>query len=187
MCKNFAETGHCRYGPRCRFAHGPRELVKGSVTNCFRKRKCNSYWEHGFCSYGTRCQFAHEDSVWESKLVLLGVNSILDISSRHTQGRLFKFLTGWQHMISLKIYLSNKRNKSCNFEKWILFMNLLFWMLIYFMRLSRSSIDAELQASKHYGQEASLLSRFEIIVSKQQEVIQSLQSEVLLLKSYISL
>ena len=27
MCKNFKETGNCKYGDRCLFAHGDHELI----------------------------------------------------------------------------------------------------------------------------------------------------------------
>lgn len=30
MCKNFRETGACRYGDKCLFAHGNHELTKSS-------------------------------------------------------------------------------------------------------------------------------------------------------------
>jgi len=28
MCKNWRETGNCRYGDKCLFAHGKHELTK---------------------------------------------------------------------------------------------------------------------------------------------------------------
>jgi len=28
LCRTFKETGHCRYGNKCHFAHGPQELRK---------------------------------------------------------------------------------------------------------------------------------------------------------------
>lgn len=32
MCKNFRETGSCKYGDRCLFAHGAHELINRGGT-----------------------------------------------------------------------------------------------------------------------------------------------------------
>lgn len=32
MCKNFRETGTCKYGDRCLFAHGDHELINRGAT-----------------------------------------------------------------------------------------------------------------------------------------------------------
>lgn len=49
MCKNFSENGFCRYGKKCRFAHGSNDLKKfnESKTNYYRTKKCQSFWVQG--------------------------------------------------------------------------------------------------------------------------------------------
>ena len=61
LCKRFQESGDCRYGVKCQFAHGLHEL-----RNLFRHPKyktiqCKSYLASGTCPYGTRCRFVHEN------------------------------------------------------------------------------------------------------------------------------
>ena len=36
MCRNFMETGLCKYGRVCQFAHGWKELKKYSFCICYR-------------------------------------------------------------------------------------------------------------------------------------------------------
>eukprot|EP00347_Sterkiella_histriomuscorum_P009346 403341566 len=63
MCKNWIEIGVCRYGNKCQFAHGNRELnEKLQPTNAKYKSKiCTTFQERLFCPYGKRCLFKHED------------------------------------------------------------------------------------------------------------------------------
>ena len=35
MCRNYMETGKCKYGRVCQFAHGMKELIKYSLCVCF--------------------------------------------------------------------------------------------------------------------------------------------------------
>ena len=64
--------GFCYYGDKCRFAHGKQELVKLTVNQKTKNRKCNGYWRRGYCNYGARCQFGHEIKNGKSeKLVIM--------------------------------------------------------------------------------------------------------------------
>ena len=73
LCKNFSERGHCRYGDKCRFAHGYQELKSVRNSNDhYRQRKCKGFWENNHCKYGRRCQFSHHQGLdWVDKLVLV--------------------------------------------------------------------------------------------------------------------
>lgn len=70
LCKNWIEKGKCRYSVRCRFAHGPHELVK-SVTKPekteYKSKLCVNFHTHNFCPYGVRCSFIHEDGKVSSR------------------------------------------------------------------------------------------------------------------------
>mmetsp|Transcript_7979 Transcript_7979/g.18503 ORF Transcript_7979/g.18503 Transcript_7979/m.18503 type:complete len:439 (-) Transcript_7979:183-1499(-) len=74
MCRNF-QTGGCKYGDRCNFAHGPDEMVgiakkekkggkgdKGGEKDVFKTRLCSTFLEKGSCWYGAACSFAHGKS-----------------------------------------------------------------------------------------------------------------------------
>ncbi|EIE76095.1 hypothetical protein RO3G_00799 [Rhizopus delemar RA 99-880] len=58
-CRNWDETGSCRYGKRCRYAHGPEELRAVPRSSQYKTKACRSYHEKGACPYGVRCTFKH--------------------------------------------------------------------------------------------------------------------------------
>ena len=65
LCNKFSETGSCRYGMICRFAHGRHELkkdvrvVKGVTWKTYL---CRNYHGHTTCPYGKRCHFIHDET-----------------------------------------------------------------------------------------------------------------------------
>jgi hypothetical protein len=60
MCRSWTETGTCRYGPRCQFAHGAEELRPRQRGRNYKTKACRSWEETGACPYGKRCQFLHD-------------------------------------------------------------------------------------------------------------------------------
>ncbi|KAF1801543.1 hypothetical protein FB192DRAFT_1248677, partial [Mucor lusitanicus] len=58
-CRNWEEKGHCRYGKRCRYAHGREELRPILRSNQYKTKICKAYHDNGSCSYGIRCTFIH--------------------------------------------------------------------------------------------------------------------------------
>ena len=62
MCKNWIESGRCRYGSKCQFAHGYHELVgKAPQNNRYKSKLCSTFQTQFYCPYGKRCLFRHED------------------------------------------------------------------------------------------------------------------------------
>ncbi|XP_054155883.1 mRNA decay activator protein ZFP36-like [Oppia nitens] len=60
MCKNFVESGVCRFNDRCFYAHALHELRP--TTYRHRKHKtqlCRPFHTDGFCEFGARCAFIH--------------------------------------------------------------------------------------------------------------------------------
>lgn len=53
------ETGACRYGPKCQFAHGEHELRPVLRHPKYKTEICRNYEETGTCPYGSRCRFVH--------------------------------------------------------------------------------------------------------------------------------
>ena len=63
ICRNWRKYGTCRYGKKCSFAHGTRELRRSKKINRSWKRvKCTHFWEQGSCPYGERCFYIHNES-----------------------------------------------------------------------------------------------------------------------------
>lgn len=62
MCKNFQETGKCKYGWKCQYAHGSTEM-KSKTSTGNRKYKtvlCQKFYTEGYCKYGARCTYRHD-------------------------------------------------------------------------------------------------------------------------------
>jgi len=62
MCRNWKETGVCRYGTKCQFAHGGDELRGVLRHPKYKTEICRQYHTTGTCTYGKRCRFVHHAS-----------------------------------------------------------------------------------------------------------------------------
>ena len=60
LCRKFQETGSCRYGAKCQFAHGEAELRPVQRHPLYKTELCRMYHTLGHCNYGTRCRFIHD-------------------------------------------------------------------------------------------------------------------------------
>ncbi|XP_045930588.1 mRNA decay activator protein ZFP36 isoform X1 [Micropterus dolomieu] len=61
LCRSFTESGLCKYGGKCQFAHGPDELRDLSRHPKYKTEPCRTFHTVGFCPYGTRCHFVHNN------------------------------------------------------------------------------------------------------------------------------
>lgn len=59
LCRTFSETGRCKYGAKCQFAHGQAELRSLSRHPKYKTVLCHKFFQHGDCPYGSRCHFIH--------------------------------------------------------------------------------------------------------------------------------
>ncbi|KAI8985927.1 hypothetical protein BDB01DRAFT_896313 [Pilobolus umbonatus] len=59
MCRNWEETGHCRYGIKCQYAHGADDLREIERHPKYKTQKCRTFHQTGACPYGSRCTFRH--------------------------------------------------------------------------------------------------------------------------------
>ncbi|PRP81014.1 hypothetical protein PROFUN_11166 [Planoprotostelium fungivorum] len=60
LCRSFQETGSCRYGHKCQFAHGAHELRPVLRHPKYKTEICKSFTATGSCTYGNRCRFIHQ-------------------------------------------------------------------------------------------------------------------------------
>ncbi|KAJ3265436.1 hypothetical protein HDU77_005155 [Chytriomyces hyalinus] len=58
-CRSMEETGECRYGTKCQFAHSEMELRIVDRHPKYKTQMCKTFWETGHCPYGKRCCFIH--------------------------------------------------------------------------------------------------------------------------------
>ncbi|XP_077398091.1 mRNA decay activator protein ZFP36L1 [Festucalex cinctus] len=59
LCRTFEESGVCKYGAKCQFAHGLDELRGLSRHPKYKTEPCRTFHTIGFCPYGARCHFIH--------------------------------------------------------------------------------------------------------------------------------
>ncbi|XP_068174366.1 mRNA decay activator protein ZFP36 isoform X2 [Antennarius striatus] len=63
LCRGFQETGSCKYGSKCQFAHGEAELRGLYRHPKYKTEPCRTFYNFGYCPYGSRCHFIHEDKI----------------------------------------------------------------------------------------------------------------------------
>ncbi|CAG5098541.1 Oidioi.mRNA.OKI2018_I69.XSR.g15760.t1.cds [Oikopleura dioica] len=61
LCRSWEDTGFCRYGKKCQFAHSPKELRNVLRHPKYKTEMCDSFHTVGVCPYGNRCHFVHND------------------------------------------------------------------------------------------------------------------------------
>lgn len=61
LCRPFEESGSCKYGDKCQFAHGAHELRTLVRHPKYKTELCRTYHTIGLCPYGPRCHFVHND------------------------------------------------------------------------------------------------------------------------------
>ncbi|KAK6621149.1 hypothetical protein RUM43_011455 [Polyplax serrata] len=59
LCRPFEESGSCKYGDKCQFAHGAHELRSLARHPKYKTELCRTFHTIGFCPYGPRCHFVH--------------------------------------------------------------------------------------------------------------------------------
>jgi len=60
LCRNFEQTGFCKFTNRCAFAHGMHELKeKIFLPSNYKTKLCKQFTKYMYCPYGQRCQFLH--------------------------------------------------------------------------------------------------------------------------------
>jgi len=60
LCLSWGETGTCRYGGKCQFAHGKQELRPVLRHPKYKTEVCKTFSNTGHCPYGKRCRFVHQ-------------------------------------------------------------------------------------------------------------------------------
>ncbi len=68
LCRSWTETGACRYGNKCQFAHGKDELRTIMRHPKYKTEICKTFHTQGTCPYGTRCRFIHNPSLRANSL-----------------------------------------------------------------------------------------------------------------------
>ncbi|KAI9319567.1 hypothetical protein DFJ73DRAFT_668391 [Zopfochytrium polystomum] len=60
LCNSWRETGECRFGKNCDFAHSAEELRVLERPANWKTKLCVNFLNNGYCQYGRRCGFIHQ-------------------------------------------------------------------------------------------------------------------------------
>jgi len=66
LCRSFVDTGFCRYGVKCQFAHGSHEIRPVIRHPKYKTEVCKNFASTGHCPYGARCRFIHPGLVQQA-------------------------------------------------------------------------------------------------------------------------
>ncbi|KAJ0870273.1 putative transcription factor C3H family [Helianthus annuus] len=64
LCVSYLQnSGFCRYGSKCQFAHGTKELHPVPFSyKSMAETPCKNYSLSGTCSFGSKCRFLHHET-----------------------------------------------------------------------------------------------------------------------------
>lgn len=63
LCRSYQESGQCKYGDKCQFAHGQHELRNMMRHPRYKTELCRTFHAQGYCPYGPRCHFVHDTTI----------------------------------------------------------------------------------------------------------------------------
>lgn len=102
LCKTYSLIGSCKYGYKCRFAHGKEELVPKIITCPFyNQRICKAFMEKGYCAYGERCNYKHNSGIYDKLPMDNQIPLIFSAASvfyKFNRLKVFKDLTEIKHV-----------------------------------------------------------------------------------------
>lgn len=78
ICRTFEETGSCKYGAKCQFAHALDELRPAPKHPRYKTEVCKTFWEKGTCPYGKRCCFIHNESLSDGRSLSTSLSLVID-------------------------------------------------------------------------------------------------------------
>ncbi|CAF1672404.1 unnamed protein product [Adineta ricciae] len=84
LCRPFTETGKCKYGDKCQFSHGIKELRILMRHPKYKTEYCRTFHTTGYCPYGPRCHFIHD--IHEARAAINTTDHSSTIR-RHSDGR----------------------------------------------------------------------------------------------------
>ena len=108
LCRPFEESGTCKYGDKCQFAHGIHELRNLSRHPKYKTELCRTFHTIGFCPYGPRCHFIHNTEEKRAPPISPGphnsgsnssfqnIPALLSLLQQSNVSKIMSFLSKWQ-------------------------------------------------------------------------------------------
>uniref|UniRef100_A0A914HGJ6 C3H1-type domain-containing protein n=1 Tax=Globodera rostochiensis TaxID=31243 RepID=A0A914HGJ6_GLORO len=63
LCREYQNSGTCRFGDECRFAHSIEQLRFRPLPRNYKTKLCRNFEENGFCKHGAKCHFIHRSPI----------------------------------------------------------------------------------------------------------------------------
>lgn len=70
LCRLYMDTGECKFGDRCHYAHGVHELRPIQKHPKYKTERCRLFHDQGVCPYGKDCSFVHNETDQEIEVAL---------------------------------------------------------------------------------------------------------------------
>nr|CAG4709540.1 unnamed protein product [Naegleria fowleri] len=108
LCRSWEETGFCRYGDKCQFAHGRQELRVVTRHHKYKSELCNNYHYEGTCMYGIRCCFIHSI---DKAVIGRALSQNIDMVPIQQTSRLPVFKEQIDHSVPLYFFTADSVNQ----------------------------------------------------------------------------
>lgn len=82
LCRPYEESGTCKYGDKCQFAHGGHELRTLARHPKYKTELCRTFHTTGFCPYGPRCHFIHNGDENKKNMMMASRSQSMGPDSR---------------------------------------------------------------------------------------------------------
>ncbi|KAL1934637.1 hypothetical protein VTP01DRAFT_6819 [Rhizomucor pusillus] len=104
-CRNWVEVGSCRYGKKCRYAHGDQELRLAPRHSRYKTQICRAFHVEGYCPYGVRCTFIHDylgvtNTLWPIPATQRSESRYVHLFEKKYDTRMRRFSVGSQSSFS---------------------------------------------------------------------------------------
>ena len=119
------ETGQCKYGDKCQFAHGYHEQRSMPRHPKYKTEYCRTFHTTGLCPYGIRCHFIHNEdpaklgAIMQAKHQFIAQQAAQEMAKQAAnlrtqqaviQGQLHALVSQVQHQLATNIALQNTVN-----------------------------------------------------------------------------
>eukprot|EP00475_Leptophrys_vorax_P002088 TRINITY_DN11190_c0_g1_i1.p1 TRINITY_DN11190_c0_g1~~TRINITY_DN11190_c0_g1_i1.p1 ORF type:complete len:409 (+),score=74.72 TRINITY_DN11190_c0_g1_i1:835-2061(+) len=81
LCRLWEDTGACRFGDRCHYAHGLADLRPVQKHPKYKTEKCRMFHETGICPFGKDCSFVHGEVDEDEQNFSESSNNVITVTS----------------------------------------------------------------------------------------------------------
>ncbi len=91
LCYQWRETGKCKYGKKCKFAHGEEELRPIKKCKKYKTEECKHFRNGGVCKHGEKCDYIHKKE--NTKIELYEIKNVIEILEGNNKLNVFNIIS----------------------------------------------------------------------------------------------